>query len=74
MSADYVEVHEGVRHPIGIEGARAHVTGVRATYPDLRLTVERQIAEGEWVATVVTMRGPTSANGRASGRRESPCR
>lgn len=57
MSADYVEVHEGVRHPIGIEGARAHVTGVRATYPDLRLTVERQIAEGEWVATVVTMRG-----------------
>lgn len=57
MSADYVEVHEGVRHPIGIEGARAHVTGVRATYPDLRLTVGRQIAEGEWVATVVTMRG-----------------
>jgi predicted ester cyclase len=31
--------------------------GVRSTYPDLRLTVEQQIAEGEWVVSRVTMRG-----------------
>ena len=30
---------------------------MRHTYPDLRLTVEMQIAEGDWVTTVVTARG-----------------
>jgi predicted ester cyclase len=34
-----------------------HVLGVRATYPDLHLTIERQIAEGEWVVTQITARG-----------------
>jgi predicted ester cyclase len=57
VSEDYVEVHDNTRHPIGIDGARAHVLGVRETYPDLRLTVDRQISEGEWVVTLGTMRG-----------------
>lgn len=57
ISPDYVEVVEGVRHPVGIEGAKAHILGVRQTYPDLHLTVEQQIAEGEWVATCITARG-----------------
>ena len=57
VSANYVEVHDNERHAIGVEGAKAHIRGVRDTYPDLRLTVEQQIAEGEWVATRVTMRG-----------------
>jgi predicted ester cyclase len=57
ISPNYVEVHEGTRHPIGIEGAKAHILGVRQTYPDLHLTVEQQIAEDEWVATCITARG-----------------
>jgi predicted ester cyclase len=57
ISPNYVEVHDGTRHPIGIEGAKAHILGVRQTYPDLHLTVEQQIAEGEWVATCITARG-----------------
>lgn len=57
ISPDYVEVHEGTRHPIGIEGAKAHILGVRQTYPDLHLIIEQQIAEGEWVATCITARG-----------------
>lgn len=57
VSPDYVEIHENERHFIGLEGARQHVLGVRRTYPDLHLTVEQQIAEGEWVVTRVTMRG-----------------
>ena len=57
VSEDYVEVHDNTRHPIGIDGARAHVLGVRETYPDLRLTIDRQISEGEWVVTLGTMRG-----------------
>ena len=57
ISPDYVEVHDNKRHPIGLNGAKEHVSGVRQTYPDLHLTVEQQIAEGEWVVTRVTMRG-----------------
>ena len=53
----YAEVHEGTVHTMGISGARDHVLGVRRTYPDLRLTVEQQIAEGEWVVTRVLMQG-----------------
>lgn len=57
VSSDYVEVHENKRHPVGLNGAKEHILGVRQTYPDLHLTVEQQIAEGEWVVTRVTMRG-----------------
>ncbi len=41
---------------------KEHLLGVRETYPDGHLTVEQQIAEGEWVVTRVTMRG-THAGG-----------
>lgn len=57
ISPAYTEVLDGQRHAVGIEGAQAHVLGVRQTYPDLHLTIERQIAEGEWVATCITARG-----------------
>jgi predicted ester cyclase len=57
VSSEYTEVLDGTRHPIGIEGAKQHILGVRQTYPDLHLTIERQIAEGEWVATCLTARG-----------------
>lgn len=57
VSPDYVEVHEDTTYAVGIDGAREHIQGVRQTYPDLHLTVEQQIAEGEWVVTRVTMRG-----------------
>lgn len=57
IASDYVEVHDNRRYPLGLEGAREHVLGVRRVYPDLHLTVERQIAEGEWVVTCITMRG-----------------
>jgi len=57
VSPRYAEIHQGVRHELGYEGAREHILGVRRTYPDLQLVVERQIAEGEWVVSVVTGRG-----------------
>lgn len=57
VSPEYSEVHDNARHRLGLEGAKEHVIGVRRTYPDLLLTVEQQIAEGEWVVTRVTMRG-----------------
>jgi predicted ester cyclase len=57
ISPDYTEIHEGIKLPIGIKGAKEHILGVRQTYPDLKLTVEQQISEGEWVATCITARG-----------------
>jgi hypothetical protein len=40
ISPDYTEVHNGKRYPVGIQGARDHILGVRQTYPGLKLTVE----------------------------------
>lgn len=57
VATDYVEVYNGVRYDCGIEGAKAHIQGVRTTYTELHLTVERQIAEGDWVVSQVMARG-----------------
>lgn len=57
IAPDYSEVHDGKRYPIGIDGAREHILGVRKTYPDLKLTIDNQIAEGDWVATCITVQG-----------------
>ncbi|NVO18658.1 MAG: ester cyclase [Bacteroidetes bacterium] len=57
ISPDYTEVFNNQRYVLGIEGAVDHIKGVRNTYPDLILTVDMQLAEGDWVVTCYTMRG-----------------
>jgi predicted ester cyclase len=57
ISEDYTEIHEGERYPIGIQGAIDHVLGVRRVFPDLSLTIENQISEGEWVVTTYSVTG-----------------
>ena len=57
ISPGYEEIIDGVRHAIGLEGAKAHVAGVRQTYPDLTIAVKLQIAEGDWVATCFSATG-----------------
>lgn len=57
ISPDYTEFLEGEGQRVGIKGAIEHILGVRQTYPDLILTVDQQIAEGNWVATCITARG-----------------
>lgn len=57
VAADCVETDGLVRVEGGVAGMAAHVKSVREVYPDLRITVERQIAEGEWVVSVITARG-----------------
>ncbi len=62
IASEYTEVYRNVRHVLGIEGAKEHVRGVRRTYPDLRVTVDHQIAEADWVVSLVTARGTHSAD------------
>ena len=57
VAEDYEEVHEGVRHKLGIDGAKEHILGIRRVYPDLYMTIENQISEGEWIATSYTVTG-----------------
>jgi len=57
ISSDCAEVSGKVRVVSGVDGMARHVLGVRETYPDLRLTIERQIAEGDWVVTQIIARG-----------------
>ena len=57
LTLEYTEIHDGKRLAIGIEVAKEHSLGVRQTYPDLHITIEQQIAEGEWVASCITARG-----------------
>jgi predicted ester cyclase len=57
LSPEYCEVHDGKKDAVGIEGAKAHILGVRQTYPDLHITIDQQIGEGEWVVSCITARG-----------------
>jgi predicted ester cyclase len=40
-----------------VEGAKAHIRAVRATYPDLHVSVISQIAEDDVVATRIVAKG-----------------
>jgi steroid delta-isomerase-like uncharacterized protein len=41
----------------GVEGARKFAASIRKSFPDLELTIEDEIAEGDKVVTRLTMRG-----------------
>ena len=53
IAPDCVETDGKVRIVSGVSGMVEHVRGVRSVYPDLHITIQRQIAEGEWVATAI---------------------
>ena len=57
IAPDYVEFHDNIRYESGISGAKEHISGAHRTYANLHLTVERQIAEGDWVVTQLIARG-----------------
>ncbi len=57
VSSDYTEVFNNQRFKVGIEGAKEHILGVRKNYPDIALSINQQVCEGEWVVTCYTMKG-----------------
>ncbi|MDQ3044604.1 MAG: ester cyclase [Chloroflexota bacterium] len=58
FAADYVEhITTPPGTPTGVAGFKAYVTMVRAAFPDLHLTVETELAEGDMVAGHITVSG-----------------
>ena len=60
VSPECVETDGKTRVVSGVAGMAEHIRAVRSTYPDLTLTIQRQVAEGEWVATQVVATGTHS--------------
>jgi len=60
VSPDCVETDGKVRIVSGVTGVAEHIRAVRAIYPDLFVTIQRQVAEDDWVATMITARGTHS--------------
>jgi predicted ester cyclase len=54
VTDDYVLYPEGVR---GADGLAAMVQGYRESIPDLRVSIDQQFTEGDYVATRFTIRG-----------------
>ena len=58
ISPDYVGHDPATPEPIrGPDGVKAQAAGYRAAFSDLTLTVDHQVAEGEYVVTRWTARG-----------------
>jgi predicted ester cyclase len=55
-AADLV-IHSGPQDIRGREGAKQYVAALRAGFPDLRFTIEDQVAEGDMVVTRWSARG-----------------
>ena len=57
ISPHYTEVLNKKRYHLGIQGMRKKIAGIREIYPDLKLSVDTQITEGDWVVTSYIMNG-----------------
>jgi steroid delta-isomerase-like uncharacterized protein len=77
LAASDLVVHLTSQEICGREGAKQYVAALRAAFPDLRMTIEDQIAEGDRVVTRWTARGthmgefqgilPTGKQARVAG-------
>jgi steroid delta-isomerase-like uncharacterized protein len=56
-AADVVIHNSAPGTPAGIEGVKATINGFRAAFPDLQLTVENVLADGDMVAERWSMTG-----------------
>ena len=58
LSPDYVGHDPAMPEPLrGPDAFRAQCEGYRAAFPDLEMTIEHQVAEGDYVVTRWTARG-----------------
>jgi predicted ester cyclase len=51
VSPRYTEIVNKRKYQLGIEGIRKKIARIREMYPDLKLSIDLQITEGNWVVT-----------------------
>jgi predicted ester cyclase len=57
ISPHYTEVFNNKRYHLGIQGIKKKIAGIREIYPDLKLSIDLQITEGDWVVTSYIING-----------------
>ena len=57
ISHQYTEVFNNKRYHLGVKGIRNKIARIRKIYPDLKLCIESQISEEDWVFTSYIMSG-----------------
>jgi predicted ester cyclase len=62
ISPHYTEVFNKKRYRLGINGIQKKIAGLREIYPDLKLSIDSQITEGDWVVTSYVMKGTRLGN------------
>jgi len=62
IDPNYKDHNDKENEITGIEGAIAHIAAVRSTYPDLVVSIEQQICEGNIVVSHIIGRATHSGN------------
>ena len=57
LAADYVDHDGSAGAGVGVDATKEYLAGFLARYPDLRMTIEDMVAEGDRVALRATWRG-----------------
>ena len=57
ISPHYTEVYNNKRYRLGIKGIRKKIAGIHKIYPDLKLSIDLQTTEDDWVVTTYIMNG-----------------
>ena len=57
MASDYARYMSGPAQPLNREGQKQRITAFRKAFPDLHLTIDDLISEGDQVVFRVTVRG-----------------
>jgi predicted ester cyclase len=57
ISPHYTEVFNNKKYHLGIKGIQKKIAGIREIYPDLKLSIDLQITEGDWVVTSYSING-----------------
>ena len=57
MASDYARYMSGPAQPLNREGQKQRITAFRKAFPDLHLTIDDLIAEGDKVMFRITVRG-----------------
>jgi len=60
--ASLYEVLKNKRYRLGIKGIRKKIAGIHERYPDLKLSIDFQTTEGDWVVTSYIMNGTQLGN------------